>query len=87
MFSIQHPCERWCYAVTTGTYCGEMLFFMEKTTDSYMFLSLPKNVNRTIPIDKYNVGVDSNIVETVEKIPSKVFNLLKKQFLFNKKHK
>ena len=87
MFSVKHPAKRWCYAVTTGTFCGEMLFFMEKTPTEYHFLSLPKNINRTIPEDKLDIGLKDNIVEIVECVPKKVYALLEKQYLYNKSHK
>ena len=39
------------YAVTRGTYLGEMLIWVENVAEDYGFISVPKNINRLI---KYN---------------------------------
>jgi len=85
IFTVKHPCKKYSYAVTTGTYIGEIFIFVEEKDDDYCFISIPKNKNRIIPKDKFHFGLAEEIVEVVEKLPSKVFNLLEKQYHFNTK--
>lgn len=85
-FKKKHPIKGFSYAVTTGTYIGEILVFVEEKNDGFDFISIPKNINRNIPKDKFFYGIEENIVDVVEKIPNKIFNLLKKQFEYNKKY-
>lgn len=78
-----HKFHRHIYAVTTGTYVGEMLIFIQEVGDSYYFLSVPKNVNRKIPKEKFDFGIDNNILEFVEIAPRAVKKVAYKQFLKN----
>ena len=78
-----HPHTGYVYAVLTGTYVGEMLVYVQKQADNYQFISIPKNINREVPVDKFNLGISEKIVEPVEKIPNKIFSLLRKQFDYN----
>jgi hypothetical protein len=82
----KHPKKSFSYAVTTGTYVGEILVYIGETETDYRFISIPKNVNRNVPKEKFEYGLDSKIVEFVEKIPNKVFKILEKQFEFNDKN-
>lgn len=83
IFSRKHPRTGYAYAVCTGDYVGEMLVYMEEKKDGYNFLSIPKNQNRIVPIDKFKIAIRDGIVDPVEKIDSKVFKLLRKQYEFN----
>lgn len=85
-FQKKHPIKGYSYAVTTGAYVGEILIFVEEKEDNFDFISIPKNVNRYIPKDKFFYGINEKIVDVVEKIPNKVFKLLQKQFEYNKKY-
>ncbi len=87
MFSfrkIVHPHEQGSYAVTTGVFAGEILIYIQKQNDSYEFLSIPKMINRQVPIDKFKVGLENKIVDTVGDIPNKVYKMCKLQFAKNK---
>jgi hypothetical protein len=81
-----HPIEGYSYAVTTGTYVGEMLVFVEENKDNFEFISIPKNKNRQVPKDKFKLGIEEKIVDVVEKLPNNIYNLLKKQFDFNRRN-
>lgn len=81
--NMNHPIKKHAYAVTTGSYVGEMIIFIEESNDSYNFISIPKNINRQIPIEKFHFGLDESIVEHVEEIQDDVFSILEKQFEFN----
>jgi len=75
------------YAVQGGIYVGEMLVYIEKTKTDYCFISVPKNVVRNIPKDKFVFAVTEQIVEEVDRLPDGVYNILKAQYFFNKKKK
>jgi hypothetical protein len=80
------PKSKEVYAVGTGTYVGEMLVYCKKDKENYCFLSIPKNINRKIPIDKFDFGIEHKIMEFVRKLPSNVYNICYKQFEYNEKH-
>ena len=84
-FNMNHPIKRHAYAVTTGAYVGEIMVFVDEQNDSYNFISIPKNINREIPIGKFHFGLDQSIIDYVEEIPDDVFSILEKQFEFNQK--
>lgn len=80
------PKESEVFAVGTGTYVGEMWVFVEKAANDYHFLSVPKNINRFAPIDKFDWAIQYKITEFVEKLPGQVYEICKAQFMYNKKH-
>ena len=73
------------YAVQGGIYVGEMLVYIEQINNTFCFLSIPKNIIREIPKEKFFFGVDNNILEEVEKLPNNIYSLLKAQYFYNKK--
>jgi hypothetical protein len=80
----KHPQIRYVYAVTAGAFLGELLVYMETITDNHCFLSLPTMTVRQVPVDKFALGIKENIVDVVEKIPAKVYNVCKLQYNKNK---
>ena len=72
------------YAVGTGTFVGEMFVFIEEKDETYEFISIPKNENRSVPKDKFHFGIKNKIVEYVKEIDKDILVLLEKQFAFNK---
>lgn len=64
---------------------GEMLVFVEKKKDEYSFISIPKNINRDVPVDKFELGLTEGIVDPVEQLDNKVCKLLFKQYEYNRK--
>jgi len=78
------PKKSHAYAVGTGSFVGEMFVFVEETKDTYEFISIPKNENRSVPKEKFFIGMKHKILEYVDKIDDDVFTLLEKQFVFNK---
>jgi hypothetical protein len=62
-----------------------MFVFIEETNDTYEFISIPKNQNRSVPKEKFNFGIHHKILEYVKEINIDVLTLLEKQFVFNKK--
>lgn len=82
---MKSPLKSHAYAVGTGLYVGEMFIFVEEENNDYHFISIPKNVNRLVPKDKFRLGLESEILDEVGPIDPDVFELLEKQFVFNKK--
>ena len=72
------------YAVGTGTFVGEMFVFIEEANDTYDFISIPKNENRSVPKEKFDFGIKHKIIEYVKEIDKDVLTLLEKQFVFNR---
>ena len=83
----QHPHKGYAYAVTAGVYVGEMFVYVEEKDDNYHFISIPSNINRQVPKEKFEFGLVNKIVDPVTKIDSKVLKLLNKQYEYNIKHK
>jgi hypothetical protein len=79
-----HPKKGHSYAVGAGTYVGEIFIFINEKQEEYEFISIPKNINRYIPKDKFDVGLEYKILDYVGPIEPNVFELLQKQFEFNK---
>lgn len=77
------PKSREAYAIVTGDFVGEMLVYCYKDKESYFFLSIPKNINRTVPIDKFHFAIDNKIAEFVDVLPKQVFNICFKQLEYN----
>lgn len=82
-FKSQHPKQRYIYAVTAGAFLGELLVYIETKNISHRFLSLPTMNIREVPVDKFELGLKDNIVDVVEKMPAKVFNVCKLQYIKN----
>ena len=71
------------YPVGTGTFVGEMLVYCKKDMENYYFLSIPKNVNRIIPIDKFDFAIEHKIAEFAHKLPKPVYKICAKQYQYN----
>ena len=71
------------YAVTTGDYVGEMFVCVDEAEDIIKFLSIPKNINRYVPKEKFEFGMNNDIIEYVDTLPDEVFDVVKAQFIKN----
>ena len=76
----KHPHHRCTFAVTTGAFLGEILVFIKQTNDNYHFLSIPNNINRIIPREKFDFGIKNNILQLVERLPKDVWITTVKQY-------
>jgi len=83
IFSRKHPRLAYVYAITKGTYLGELFVFMEKIKNEYMYLSLPEMKVRNVPQDKFYLGFKIGIIDTVEKLPRRIYSVCRKQYLKN----
>lgn len=81
--TVEHPVTGVIYAVVTGTYCGEMWACIGSMEKEHKFLSVPKNINRIIPKDKFAFGLKHNIIEVIEELPQDVFNVIQAQYHYN----
>ena len=74
------------YVVTGGDFEGEFFVYIERTDPkTYCFLSLPNLQLREVPVDKFNIGIESKILQFQEKLPSDVFKVCLAQYDKNKK--
>lgn len=83
IFSRKHPKQAFVYAITKGTYIGELFVYMEKIKNDYMFLSLPEMKVRNVPQDKFDLGLKIGIIDTVERLPRRIYSVCRKQYLKN----
>jgi hypothetical protein len=82
---INRPEVKQIFAVTKGVYLGEMLAFIDEDKENYNFISLPKNINRTIPKKDFLYGVKKKILDLVEVLPEDIYNVLEAQYTYNEK--
>ena len=71
------------YAVTTGDYAGEILLFVKQIDKSYLFLSIPNNINREVPKDKFEFAMNYDILDYIGDLPKDIFKTVKAQFEYN----
>lgn len=76
----KHPHSRCTFAVTTGAFLGEIIIFIKQTNDNYHFLSVPNNINRIIPKEKFDFGIENNILQLIERLPKDVHAVTVKQY-------
>ena len=60
-----------------------MLVYCKKDIDNYYFLSIPKNINRIIPIEKFDYAIEHKIAEFAHKLPKPVYKICAKQYQYN----
>jgi hypothetical protein len=75
------PVHRTVYAVTGGDYLGEFLVYVEERVDTYYFLSLPKMDIRQIAKSDVVDGLESKLLDKVERLPKDVFSLCYEQYV------
>jgi len=69
------PKNRRIYVVLEGQYKGEWLVKVREDKNNIMFFSLPDKHIRTIPLDDYNWGIQNKVLEPVDVLPEKVYNV------------
>jgi hypothetical protein len=80
---IKHAHYRKIFAVTKGLFLGEMLVFVKEEGSNYCFLSLPTCINRKIPKEKFDFGIENGILDFVETSPKDVYKVTVKQYQKN----
>lgn len=81
------PIKRGFYAVNTGIYAGEFFVYVEKTNNTFNFLSLPKMLFRSVPTESFSVGLKNKIISFIKSLPTDVYELCVKEYQFSKKNK
>lgn len=71
------------YAVTTGTFVGEIFVYIKQDTKHIHFLSIPKMLNREVPLDKFEYATKNKVIEFVEKLPKNERIMCEKQYEAN----
>ena len=72
--------KRDVYACKTGDYAGQMFIIIKESKNSIECLSIPEVKNIKIPIDSFETGRNSDIIEYVETIPKSVYKISKAQY-------
>ena len=76
------------YACQTGDHAGKLLIFMDDKVDQfghYGFITTPELENLWIPEEQFDLGLENEIIEYVEKVPRFVRKTLKAKFEENEK--
>ena len=77
---INAPVDRGIYVVLGGTYSGEYLVYMKQEKDHYLFMSLPDKIKREVPVESFKNGIKYKLLEFIEKLPNKVFNIVAEEY-------
>ena len=80
------PTRKSIYACLHGDYVGEMFIYIDKKDDNYLFLSVPKKINQTIPIKSFDSGMNLGILEFVEVTLEEIYKVAKAQYIYNEKN-
>lgn len=82
--STKLPQKYKIYAVHQGTYRGELLLYIQEHLDDYCFICIPTLQNRNIPKDKFEFGIENDILKSVNQaLPKRVKKILHKQWEYN----
>jgi len=73
------------YAVTTGKYVGEIFIYISADDENVYFLSIPKMLNREVPLSKFSYAVEKKVIEYVQRIPRNERVVCKAQYESNAK--
>ena len=71
------------YAVTQGDYLGQILVYMESNKTHKGFITIPKLENLWVPKNEFDNGLESGILDFIEKLPHDTKITLKAQFKQN----
>ena len=71
------------YAVTTGTFVGEIFIYIKQDAEHMHFLSIPKMLNREVPIEKFDYAIKTKVIEYIEKIPRNERSMCRIQYEAN----
>ena len=73
------------YAVTTGKYVGEVFIYISEDDENAYFLSIPKMLNREVPLSKLTYAIEKKVIEYVQRIPRNERVVCKAQYEANAK--
>ena len=72
--------KRDVYACKTGDYAGQMFIIISESKDFIECLSILEVKNVKIPLESFDSGRNSGIIEYVETIPKSIFKVSKAQY-------
>ena len=72
--------SRGIFAINEGSFKGEFFVYIRETEEYYHFLSLPHNNPVAVPVEEFKIGVDKKIIEPLEKLPTKVYEICVAQY-------
>lgn len=75
--------KRQTYAVQTGDYVGQMFIVCEVTDAEIGCLAVPDMKNVKVPVEKWVIGRNSDIIEYVEDLSRDIFNVCTAQYKKN----
>ena len=68
------------YAVLAGKFLGKTLVYVKKTKTDRCFLSLPEMENHDISEEIFRHGLESEVLDKIEKLPDTIFEVCKAQY-------
>ena len=68
------------YAVNSGKFVGEFFVLVEKTDTEFRFLSIPKMLQRVVPVADMDRGIKNKIITPVKHLPKPIFDICRKQY-------
>jgi hypothetical protein len=73
------------FGVRAGRFVGEFFVYIECVDNVYQLLSLPNMQIRQLTVAQYKTGIDNNIIEYQETLPTDVFKACLAQYKHAKK--
>lgn len=73
------------YAVTQGDYLGQILIYIESNKTHKGFITIPKLENLWVPKNEFDNGLESGILEFIERTPNEFRKTLTCKFAENEK--
>ena len=77
--------KREMYAVNNGDYVGQMFAVIAVDKDNVSCLSMPSMENVEVPLDKFDLGRNSDIITLVEKLSRDIWKTCEAQYNNNTK--
>lgn len=77
--------KREMYAVNNGDYVGQMFAVIAVDKDNVSCLSMPSMENVEVPLDKFDLGRNSDIITLVEKLSRDIWKTCEAQYNKNTK--
>lgn len=77
------PKKREIYACHHGDYAGQMFIFINKGELSYNFLRIPDMINASVPHEDFHSGIQKEILQLIETVPSDVYKVIQAQYKKN----
>jgi len=77
--------KRELYAVNNGDYVGQMFAIISVSNDNVACLSIPGMENVDVPLAKFDIGRNSDIITLVERLSRDIWNVCDAQYNKNTK--